>query len=212
MLVNFRCSIKKNLGVIFWNHFNFRKLNNKTDQTPGRLAENLFSKTNMCLASLRWDVIVLELCRKLQYFTAEDLTIEYYNANMQNGLFDLDTLLESENHLKDLPIFLDKISHLDIGGRRVLRWRLDWEELENQIYKKFILCIKSNIQTHLGCVTPIVTALTKFFNHVFVPNLNHRTYLTHKFNVICNHFCNKYVGFEKPFQIAIIGGVLRRMG
>ena len=123
MLVNFRCSIKKNLGVIFWNHFNFRKLNNKTDQTPGRLVENLFSKTNMCLASLRWDVIVLELCRKLQYFTAEDLTIEYYNANMQNGLFDLDTLLESENHLKDLPIFLDKVSHLDNEGWQVLRAR-----------------------------------------------------------------------------------------
>ena len=35
---------------------------------------------------------------------------------MQNGLFDLDTLLESENHLKDLPIFLDKVSHLDNEG------------------------------------------------------------------------------------------------
>lgn len=157
--------------------------------------------------------IVSKLCTKLKYSFGEDLTIEDFVDADAKCLFDQDTLLESAgNHLKDLPIFLDKISHLDIGGRRVLRWRLDWEELENQICKKFILCIKSNIQTHLGCVTPIVTALTKFFNHVFVPNLNHRTYLTHKFNVICNHFCNKYVGFEKPFQIAIIGGVLRRMG
>ena len=29
---------------------------------------------------------------------------------------------------------------------------------------------------------------------------DHATYLTHEVNIICNHFCNEYKGFEKPFQ------------
>ena len=66
--------------------------------------------------------IVSKLCTKLKYSTGEDLTIEDFVDADAKCLFDQDTLLESAgNHLKDLPIFLDKISHLDIGGRRVLR-------------------------------------------------------------------------------------------
>lgn len=94
---------------------------------------------------------------------------------------------------------MDKNSNLDIERRRELRGRLDWKELEYEIYNRFARSVKSNIQTCLGCVSPIVTALTIFFNLVLVSNLiNHITYIIHE-NVICKHFCNEFPGFGKPF-------------
>ena len=76
--------------------------------------------------------------------------------------------------------FLDKISHVNIGGWQVLRGRLDWEELENQIYRKFVECLKSNIQTCLVCITLTVAALTKLFNPVLVPTREIIQHLTLK--------------------------------
>ena len=98
---------------------------------------------------------------------------------------------------KDLSIFLDKIFHLNIGG-----WlRLEWEKLENWLYKRFVEFVKVNIQTCLGFVSLIASALTKLFDPVLVPNLmEHTTYPTHEINVICNLFSDKYTRFENLFQ------------
>lgn len=99
--------------------------------------------------------------------------------------------------MKDLPIFSDKIIHLNIGGRL----RLEWEKLKNWIYKRFVEFVKSKIQTCLDFVYPIVAALTKLFNPVLVPHLmNHTTYLTHEINVIYNLFCDKCLMFKNSFQ------------
>ena len=130
MLVNFRCSIKKNLGVtvvsenvLIWENLAEA---NKTDQIPGALAGNLLSKTDMFLVSLRnvlpW---VLELCRKLQCSTRKDLTIKYFDDPCAKFLFDVDTSFESGgNYLKNLPILLDKSSHFRYWRRTSTKWKI----------------------------------------------------------------------------------------
>ena len=98
------------------------------------------------------------------------------------------------NHLKDLPIFSDKIIHLNIGGQL----KLEWQKVENWIYKRFVELTKSNIETCLRFVSPIVAVVTELFNLVFVPNLmKHTTNLTHEINVRRNLFCDEYTELEE---------------
>ena len=61
----------------------------------------------MSLVSLRHVLpIVSELCKKWQYSTGEELTVEYFDDAYAKCLFDLGTLLESRgNYLEDLSIF-----------------------------------------------------------------------------------------------------------
>ena len=122
-----------------------------------------------------------------------------FNDAYEKCLFDLSTLLENGGeHLNNLPSFLEKISHLDIGGRRELRGRLDWEELQNRIYKRFVTSVKHNIENHLGCVSPLIKALTNFFNPVLVPNLlNHSTYLNREISIL---FVNIFVKNIQDFK------------
>ena len=95
--------------------------------------------------------------------------------------------------MKDLPIFSNKIIHLNIGGQL----KLEWQKVENWIYKRFVELTKSNIETCLGFVSPIVV-VKELFNIVFVPNLmNHTTNLTHEINVIHNLFCDEYTELEE---------------
>ena len=165
-----------NLGVIFRN----------VSQKPFVKSSYMFSIVKRCFTySFRTS--------KLQNFSGKELIIECLK-----NLFDLDTLLDpGGNHLKDLPIFWDKIIHLNIGERL----SLEWEKLENWIYKRSVEFVKSDIQTCFGFVSPIVAALTKLFNPALLPNLmNHTTYLTHEINVIYNLLCDEYTRFENSFQ------------
>ena len=83
--------------------------------------------------------ILSKLCRKLQYTTGKDLTIEHSNDHYQDCITQLDKVLNYEgDHLKNLPQFLNgTCGELDIGGGRELRGRLDCSQLADRIYKAF---------------------------------------------------------------------------
>ena len=96
--------------------------------------------------------------------------------------------------MKDLPIFSNKIIHLNIGGQL----KLEWQKVENWIHKRFVELTKSNIETCLRFVSPIVAVVTELFNLVFVPNLmKHTTNLTQEINVRRNLFCDEYTELEE---------------
>ena len=121
----------------------------KNDSITAGLVEGLLSKKNIvCLMALH-DVlpVVSTLCRMLQYNTGKDLTIEHFNDYYKDCLDKLDELIKNGGeHIRNMSNFWEvTCANLDIGGRRNMRGRLDWEVLKETIYKQFVENVKANI-------------------------------------------------------------------
>ena len=178
----------------------------KNDSVAGGLAEGLLSRKNVaCLMALR-DVlpVMSTLCRMLQYTSGKDLTIEHFNDYYANCIDKLDELIENGGqHMNNLSNFLEvTCSNLDIGGRRNMRGRLDWDVLKVEIYKPFVANVKANIVERLGKIQPLVTSLAKLFSPVLVPGSiqNHEDHLKNDIRIICDHHCVSQIGFYSPFH------------